>query len=213
MNNYLKQKIVKFRNRDKHIIFERGANIAMTSNFEGYNSIGEDSIFSGFLGRYSYIGKRSSISAKIGRYCSIAGAVNIISGTHPSKNWVTTHPAFYSPHCECGKSYVNTRLFEENTPQTVIGNDVWIGAGALILGGVNIGDGAIVAAGAVVTRDVPAYAVVAGVPAKVIHYRFKEPEIKALLELKWWDKSEEWLREHISDFADIKKILQTIDKN
>lgn len=211
MKDYIKQKIVKFRNRNKHIILKRGANIAMGSCFEGYNSIGEDSVFSGSLGRCSYIGKRSSISAKIGRFCSIAGAVNITSGTHPSKDWVTTHPAFYSPHCVCGKSYVNTLLFEENTRQTIIGNDVWIGTGAVILGGANVGDGAIIAAGAVVTKDVPAYAVVGGVPAKLLHYRFNESEIKALLELRWWDKSDEWLKEHASDFTDIKRILHMVD--
>ena len=108
MKNYLKQKIIKLRNKNKHLAFGKGANIAADARFEGYNKIGEDSVFSGSIGRYSYIGKRSSVSAEIGRYCSIAGAVNIISGTHPVKNWVSTHPAFYSPACECGKIYAET---------------------------------------------------------------------------------------------------------
>ena len=71
---------------------------------------------------------------------------------------------------------------------THIGNDVWIGLNATILDGVTIGDGAIVAAGAVVTKDVPPYAVVAGVPAKIIKYRFTESQIDFLLKFRWWEK-------------------------
>lgn len=212
MKNYLKQKIIKLRNKNKHLAFGKGANIAADARFEGYNKIGEDSVFSGSIGRYSYIGKRSSVSAEIGRYCSIAGAVNIISGTHPVKNWVSTHPAFYSPACECGKSYVNSLLFEENTPRTVIGNDVWIGAGAVILGGIKIGDGAIIAAGAVVTKDVEPYAIAGGVPAKLIRYRFEEAEIEKLLEIRWWDKPEEWIAAHAAEFSDIKRFLEQCEK-
>ena len=74
-----------------------------------------------------------------------------------------------------------------------IGNDVWIAAGAHVLRGVKVSDGAVIAANAVVTKDVPPYAIVAGVPAKIVKYRFSDDQIKSLLDIKWWDFSEEQL--------------------
>lgn len=91
-----------------------------------------------------------------------------------------------------------------------IGNDVWICDGVQIIGGHCIGDGAIIAAGAVVTEDVPPYSVVAGVPAKVIRYRFSSDEIEFLLKLKWWNREEEWIRAHADLFEDIKKMREKI---
>ena len=85
--------------------------------------------------------------------------------------------------------------FDEFAP-IKIGNDVWVGARAIILDGVTIGDGAIVGAGAVVAKDVPAYAVVGGVPAKVLRYRFEQAEIDLLEQLKWWNKDIDWLRKN-----------------
>ena len=84
------------------------------------------------------------------------------------------------------------------------GNDVWIGSRATILGGVTIGHGAIIAAGAVVTKDVPPYAIVGGVPAKVIKYRFNEQQIEKLLSNPWWDKPIRWIKEHSQEFKDIE---------
>lgn len=91
----------------------------------------------------------------------------------------------------------------------VIGSDVWIGARAAILEGVTIGDGAVVAAGAVATKDVPPYAIVGGVPAKIIKYRFDEETIKKLLELKWWDKDMDWIVEHACMFEKVENLLNS----
>ena len=81
--------------------------------------------------------------------------------------------------------------------QVVIGNDVWIGANAVILPGVTLGNGSVIAAGAIVTRSVPDYAVVAGVPAKVIRYRFSHEQIEILNRVKWWDWDDEFIRDNI----------------
>jgi len=94
----------------------------------------------------------------------------------------------------------------------IIGNDVWIGANAIILQGVTIGDGAIVAAGAVVTKDVPPYAIVGGVPAKVIKYRFPDSTIVKLLEIKWWDKPEEWILENVEKFSNVDDFIRFVEE-
>ena len=81
-----------------------------------------------------------------------------------------------------------------------IGNDVWIGANAMILGGITIGDGAIIGAGAVVTKDIPPYAIVGGIPARIIRYRFPNDVINALLSSQWWNLSENILKSNIKVF-------------
>lgn len=105
--------------------------------------------------------------------------------------------------------YVDT----EGRFKVVIGNDVWIGAYAKIVEGVRIGDGAVIAAGAVVTKDVPPYAIVGGVPAKIIKYRFEEKQIKQLLELKWWNKDIAWLKTHAEKFRDVQELLNSAKEN
>jgi acetyltransferase-like isoleucine patch superfamily enzyme len=90
----------------------------------------------------------------------------------------------------------NAYLLRDDYGITNIGNDVWIGDKVIVIGGITIGDGAVVGAGAVVTHDVPPYAIVAGVPAKVIKYRFDDEKIRKLLDLKWWDWSEEEIKQN-----------------
>jgi acetyltransferase-like isoleucine patch superfamily enzyme len=126
-----------------------------------------------------------------GNYCSLNGTF-ILGGGH-AVDRLTTYP-----------HRINMRLpgagsdgFPTPTGDTIVGSDVWTGFGSLILSGVTIGDGAIVAGGAVVTKDVPAYAIVGGNPAKVLRYRFDEAQREALLELRWWDWPEEKVREAV----------------
>lgn len=135
---------------------------------------------------------------KIGRYCSIADKVDINPPQHPS-DWLSISARQYNAgFLEFNRfGGKDVRVLEWETEKRVeIGNDVWVGTNAVIMGGVKIGDGAIVAAGAVVTKDVPPYAIVGGVPAKVIKYRFDEATIKELLALKWWDYD-------IADFGEV----------
>jgi chloramphenicol O-acetyltransferase type B len=146
---------------------------------------------------YSYMGKSCKVqNAEIGSFCSIANEVTIGLGIHP-KDFFSTSPIFYR-----SKNLIfdlgEERFTEEYKP-IHIGHDVWIGTRALILDGVHIGNGAIVAANAVVTKDVPEYAIVAGIPAKVINYRFDAPKRVGLSKTQWWD----W---------DIYKIKENIDR-
>lgn len=104
-------------------------------------------------------------------------------------------------------------LFEENKKEVIIGNDVWIGQSVLIKPGVVIGDGAIIGAGAVVTKNVAPYAIVVGVPAQIIKYRFSDEQIKKLLNIKWWDKDKEWIEEKAYLFSDVDAFLLEMEKN
>ena len=108
------------------------------------------------------------------------------------------------------------RVDDDNSIDVQIGNDCWIGEGAFLVGGIHIGDGAVVLARAVVTHDVEPYAIVGGVPARVIGYRYDKETIKFLLHRKWWDESEDWLRENWKLLTDIEALkassTQNIDK-
>jgi len=127
-------------------------------------------------------------NADVGAFCSIGPEVLIGGfGKHPT-NWISTHPAFYSPLKQAGFTFSTESKFRE-LERTEIGNDVWIGARAMILDGVKIGNGAIVAAGAVVARDVSPYSIVGGVPAKEIRKRFGDDVIASLKGMEWWNLS------------------------
>jgi acetyltransferase-like isoleucine patch superfamily enzyme len=131
----------------------------------------------------------------IGSYCSIAEDVQFLVGGNHHPEWVSTFP-FRAVFGLPGE-------FEDGQPASrgpiTIGNDVWIGLGALILSGVTIGDGAVVAAGALVTKDVRPYAIVGGNPAREIRRRFSDEQVEALLEARWW----EWPEEELVSIADI----------
>ena len=188
--------------------------------YQGFNKIGNGCfIVNCSIGNMTYLSDNCRmIDCKIGKFSCIANDVKIVQYTHPTKEYVSTHPAFFSTLKQSGKTYVNSQKFIEQAPikfddkyRTHIGNDVWIGAYVKIIEGVSIGDGAIIAAGAVVTSDVPSYAIVGGVPAKVIRMRFKTNEIRFLQELCWWDKDEDWIVKHASCFDSIEKLMNMGD--
>lgn len=159
------------------------------------------------LGDYSYIAKNSNVShCVIGKFCSIGPNFCCGLGIHPT-NGISTAPMFYSTARQNGMTLSKVNKVKESK-QTVIGNDVFIGANVTVLDGVYVSDGAVIGAGAVVTRDIPPYAIAVGVPAKVVKYRFDEATIKDLLEKQWWNGDDEVLKQVEHDFWDIDTFLK-----
>lgn len=148
------------------------------------------------VGSYTYIGRSTHITkSSIGRYCSIANNVSIGQGEH-RLDYVSTSSRFYSSPWET-----------LTAGDCVIESDVWIGVDAVILRGVNIGIGAVIAANAVVTKNVPAFAIVGGVPARLIRYRFSEEKQKIILASQWWKKG---YKEAVEVIHQLEKELETL---
>lgn len=153
---------------------------------------------------------RCQSNTTIGRYCSIADRVRIGAANHPT-DWLSTNPFQYwqweGDEGKCPERYLKFNPVEK---LCTIGNDVWIAASVFILPGVTVGDGAIIGAHSVVTKDVPPYAIVGGAPAKIIRYRFDEPTIQELLDLKWWELPREALYQNKVQFNDIRTAIKQI---
>lgn len=205
---YIKNLRITYSNKTLRLNY----NSTIIKTIFGYSNIIFREVFleNVVVGDFTYIGEKSIfLNTKIGKFCSIAGNVKCGLGTHPSKKFVSTHPVFYSQNPILdGISFADKQYFKENN-HTIIGNDVWIGENAMILGGVKIGDGAIIAAGAIITKDVPSYAIVGGIPAKILKYRFEEEEINFLLKLKWWEFDKEFIKKNFLLFHDVKTLMNS----
>lgn len=219
MYNYLKDLVFRINLQKKKCIIGRNVKIGHNTICEGRNLFCDKVCFrDAAIGFASFIGRETELDrTSIGRYSCIGPRVNNIIGRHPSQTFVSLHPSFYSTQKQSGFTYAKHDKYQEykfadpdEKYWNMIGNDVWIGADAKILGGVTIGDGAIVAAGAVVVRDVPAYAIVGGVPAKVLRYRFEEEQIEFLKNFKWWDKDRQWIEAHSEEFEDIRRFIEQV---
>lgn len=178
------------KKRFPKVIIDEGVCLDRNVEIGEHSHILKDCVInSSSIGKYSYIGPNSIIQhTRIGNYCSIANDVMCGLGSHPLSRF-STSPIFYRQ-----KNPLNYPLVEDDNSiieykSIIIGHDVWVGARAIILDGVKIGTGAVVAAGAVVTHDVAPYSVVGGVPAKTISSRFDTETIDYLLNSEWWEKS------------------------
>ena len=174
-----------------------GANISLDSVLGEYVKVLEGTTLGSCrIDSYSYIGINCDFArTKMGSFCSVGPEVICGVGTHPSHH-VSTYPGFYSKHASGSYFFGFEHEYAQSDKKGVeIGSDVWIGARAIIMGGISIGHGSIIGAGAVVTKDVPPYAIVGGVPAKLIRYRFEPNIIEQLLSSAWWELPEKKLKQ------------------
>lgn len=196
--------------------------ISHRSKFEGLNMVGAHSSYYGNMGLGSYIGANTRLNADIGRFSSIGPNVRVVNATHPIKEpFVTTSPLFFSldrGKTPPGKTFAQKQMVEEfryydreRGVDIKIGNDCWIGEGVTFIGGIEVHDGGVVLAGAYVVKDIPPYAIVGGVPAKVIGHRYDEGTIAFLLKSKWWDNNEEWFENNWELLCDMKKFKEYLD--
>lgn len=169
-----------------HLANNKNLNVRVFKDFE----IESDNDFWGNIntlpriGAFSYTGSNFDYGVKIGRYCSLASNIKIM-GAHHFPDWVSTSPVFYREGYHDASQDITSNIVRMKR-KINIGNDVWIGSDVVLKADVNIGHGAIIASNSVITKDVPPYMIVGGVPAKIIKPRFSEGLIEELLNIEWW---------------------------
>lgn len=167
------------------------------------------------IGKYTYIGANNTMeNVDIGSFCSIGSYVTVGGGVHPTDRPAIS-PIFYDDNnCFRNNDFINGTKISQ--PKTIIGNDVWVGDLSYIKAGVVIGDGVVIGAHSVVTHNIPPYAIIAGVPARIIRYRFNDNIIKKLLEIQWWKWSDDMIKrnkQYLSTIENIMKFCLVHDKN
>ena len=214
----LKQRLITFLKKIKYMKkakIRRGAAVSIASSFEGANSVGFNSFFSGHLGFCSYIGNNSYIEANVGKFCSIGSFVRTISYKHDI-SMVTTSPVFFNTGFNTNNGFYmpcklkDTGISLLNNP-IVIEHDVYIGENVIIMPGVRIASGTVIGTGAVVTKNTEPYGVYVGVPARLIKKRFDDISIDKLLKKEWWNMPINKLKTISKKFDDIEKFLKDED--
>lgn len=206
-----------YLNRKYSCCIEGDALVKRNCKFARHSVVGSKTYLNKtVIGEGTYVGRNNELaSTKIGKYCCLASHIIVVNATHPIKDYVSFHPAFYSTRMQAGFTFVNETIFQEfNTVDgysCIIGNDVWIGENVTIISGVKIGDGAMVAAGSVVTKDVEPYSIVGGVPAKIIRKRFDDCDINFLLRFQWWNRDYIWLQDNFHLFNDVSSLRNKYD--
>lgn len=186
----------------------RGASVSRDSTIGDFAVLFPGASLDGStLGRYSYVQRDSVlVNADIGPFCSIAGDVTVGLAGHPI-TMVSTSPVFYDPRQPLPRFLVDSPFYTEGLPRTAVGADVWIGQGAMVKAGIRVGTGAVLGAGTVVTKDVEPYAVVAGVPARLMRLRFPDEMCRRLIESRWWELDDATLRRLAPHFQSPEHFL------
>ena len=198
----------------------RGAIIHDNVNIDNKSELGKHSVIfkmnnivESKIDDYTYVQENSRIYfSKIGKFCSIAPEVVIGLFNHPIK-FVSTSPVFYDKEQPLPFFFNHFDESKKFYKETVIGPDCWIGQRSMIMSGLTVGVGAIIAAGSVVTRNVEPYSIVAGIPAKKIKMRFSKPIIIKLIDSNWWKFSDEKLQKLSPYINDPKKFLNKLNEN
>lgn len=182
-----------------------------SSSLLGYNRIDRNAlVYYSTLNRYTYIGSNSVVMhSSIGKFCSISWGVTIGPANHEYKR-MSSHDFLYNDFYNI-KPIGEEPVYNRFSKNTIIGNDVWIGTGATILNSIKIGDGAVIGANTIVTKDVPPYAIYVGNPGRIIGYRFEKEIINELLSVKWWDLSHENIKNWFEVFKE-DNIVNAIKK-
>src|SRR6478752_4049506 len=153
------------------------------------------------LGDYSYLGENCEVAdAVIGKFTAIANLVRIGAPNHPMGRPAQHRFTYCAEYYVASASRDHAFFAERRAARVHVGNDCWIGHGAIILPGVRVGDGAVIAAGAVVSRDVAPYTIVGGVPAKQIRERFNRTIAAQLSQIAWWDWPSETIWQRLPEF-------------
>lgn len=174
----------------------------INTKFSSYNEVGKHSVLENVeFGDYSYAMEFCYLQNTIvEKFANIAAMVRIGPTNHPMQR-ATQHHFTYRRQLYGFDNVDDSEFFAARSArQTIIGNDTWIGHGSIIMPEVKIGDGAVIGSGSIVTKDIPAYAVAVGSPARIIKMRFPDHVIEQMLAIRWWDWSHETIKEHFQDF-------------
>lgn len=208
MKSYIKSlfssKKLKYKNISFFALWDDNSVISNKSLIDRFSRLSNSSV-----GRYSRVNKHCKIvNADICNFTGVSMDCQIGTGGHPTY-FASTSILFHKENKLTNKW---VKPFNFSKGRIMIGNDVWVGMKSLVIDGVKIGDGAIVGAQSVVTKDVPPYAIVAGSPAKIIRYRFTPEIIDRLLEIKWWDLEDDEINEKLDFFHEHEITLKVLNK-
>jgi len=203
----------QLRRRFPLSVFHRGAVVSPDSQVGRYAVLFANVCLEGSnLGAYSYVQAGTLLTnVEVGPFCSIAGGVLAGLASHPM-NMTSTSPVFYDCEQPLPRFFTRKRLVTAHLPRTTISADVWIGQNAMIKAGIHVGVGAVIGAGAIVTRDVPPYAIVTGIPARPTRTRFPEDICCRLVESRWWERTDAELERLAELFPDPERLLAALER-